>query len=77
MRLHRLIIADLTRVQGPDHPQTLVARRRLAVDVGRGGDPAEAARLLRDVIPRLERVLGSDHGQTESARQDLRYFTAE
>jgi hypothetical protein len=53
-----------------------VARRCLAVDVGAGGDTAEAARLLREVIPELHRVLGPDHEQTESARRDLERFAA-
>ncbi len=59
------------RVLGPDHPDTLAVRLRLArayYDVGRLGD---ARTLLRDTVDRCERVLPPGDQLTSQVRATL------
>ncbi len=61
-------LALYRRVQGADHPDTLlaqVAKGELALVDGK---PAEAEPLLLDALSRLERVRGHDHLDTLDAR---------
>ena len=49
------------RVNGPDHPATLVTQSRVGVILSRLGRHEEAAQLLRATVEARLRVLGPDH----------------
>ncbi|ALO09400.1 Putative ATP/GTP-binding protein [Streptomyces venezuelae] len=63
-------LADGLRVLGPDDPQTLSARRNLAV-VLRSIEPERAVELFHENVEHCHRVLGARHPQTIAARYDL------
>ena len=71
VRLFRDLVADRTRLLGPDHPDTLTSRHDLALSAGRGGDPADAVRLYRDLVADRTRLLGPDHPDTLASRHQL------
>ncbi|AXE83653.1 hypothetical protein C1703_01505 [Streptomyces sp. Go-475] len=58
------------RVLGPDHPDTLVSRREVAVGLGWLGRWADALTEYRRVAAARERVLGADHPDTLASRND-------
>jgi len=64
------------RVQGADHPDSLITRSNIAHWTGQCGDPAGALRLLRELLPDQERVLGPDHPDTLGIRSNIAYWTA-
>ncbi|MFM9500056.1 caspase, EACC1-associated type [Streptomyces galilaeus] len=64
------LATDSARVLGPDHPDTLHARAVGAINLGKAGEHAEAARLLAEVAADRARVLGPDHPDTLNARGD-------
>ncbi|MBB5874600.1 hypothetical protein F4553_008034 [Allocatelliglobosispora scoriae] len=47
VRLCLEVVTDRARIMGADHPDTLDSRHNLALNVGAGGDRAEAVRLYR------------------------------
>jgi hypothetical protein len=55
-------------VIGPDHPDTLTTRNKIAVLTG---DPAAALRLFQQLLPDQERVLGADHPDTLTSRSSI------
>ena len=57
------------RVQGPEHPGTLVTRNQLAIWTGQAGDAAGARDQLAALLPVRERVQGLEHSDTLRARQ--------
>jgi hypothetical protein len=61
----------MERVLGPEHPDTLVARRDLARWTGEAGDPAAARDQTAALLPVMERVLGPEHPKTLAARGSL------
>jgi tetratricopeptide (TPR) repeat protein len=65
------LLADLHRVLGADHPETLAARISLAVAYQRAGRIVEAITLFEQTLADQERVLGADHPQTLNARTSL------
>jgi hypothetical protein len=65
------LLTRCLRVLGPDHPDTLVTRRDLAVWRGAADDAAGAAEALARLIPDFLRILGPDHPDTLRAREDL------
>ncbi|WAZ19005.1 tetratricopeptide repeat protein [Streptomyces cinnabarinus] len=69
-QLHRLATITASRL-GPDHPETLGARRNLAYWRGEAGDAARAAAALADLLPDQVRVLGEDHPEIHGTRHDL------
>ncbi|MBV1855885.1 tetratricopeptide repeat protein [Catellatospora tritici] len=75
--LLRHVIADRTRVQGADHPDTLNSRHDLANSIGESGDRAEAVRLYRTLVADRIRVLGVDHPDTLDSRHNLAYNIGE
>jgi hypothetical protein len=62
---------------GPEHPDTLAARRNLAGWTGQAGDAAGAHDQFAALLPVRERVLGPDHPHTLAARADLAAWTGE
>ena len=63
------------RVLGPEHPDTLDARRCLAYWTGEAGDPAAARDQLTALLAIRERVLGAGHPDTLDTRHILAYWT--
>ncbi|MEV5105304.1 tetratricopeptide repeat protein [Streptomyces massasporeus] len=62
---------------GPDHPETLSARHKLAWWRGKAGDAAGAVTAFAELLPEMVRMLGPDHPDTLSARQDLALLRGE
>ncbi|MFC9636456.1 NB-ARC domain-containing protein [Streptomyces mirabilis] len=56
---------------GPDHPDTLAARRSLARWRGEAGDVAGAATVTAELLEHVVRVLGPDHPDTLTTRHSL------
>ena len=65
------LLADLERVLGPDHPDTLASRNNLALAYRAAGRAAEAIPLLERTLADSERVLGPDHPDTLISRNNL------
>jgi tetratricopeptide (TPR) repeat protein len=65
------LVADSTRILGPDHPDTLTARNHLAWAYETTGDLEEAiSRYERTAADRM-RILGPDHPDTLTSRHNL------
>jgi hypothetical protein len=62
---------------GPDHPETLDARRGLADWTGEAGDAAGARDQFTALLPVYRRILGSEHPATLNVRTGLAYWTGE
>ncbi|MFD3622554.1 tetratricopeptide repeat protein [Streptomyces sp. NPDC058676] len=62
---------------GSDHPDTLIARHKLAVWQGYAGDAAGAAAAFAELLDDQLRVHGPDHPDTLDARSDLAYWRGE
>ena len=62
---------------GPEHPETLAARRDLAGWTGRAGDAAGARDQFAALLPIIERVLRSEHPDTLVTRHELAVWTGE
>jgi CHAT domain len=65
------------RVLGPEHPEILIARARLAYYTGLAGDAAGARGQYAALLPVVERVLGAEHPSTLGARGDLAWWTGQ
>jgi tetratricopeptide (TPR) repeat protein len=65
------LIADLERVLGPDHPDTLNARNSLAAAYQAAGRAADAISLFEHVLVAQERVLGPKHPGTLTSQNNL------
>jgi hypothetical protein len=64
-------LAELDRIVGPEHEDTLRVRQLLAHAVGGAGDPLEAAAMLETLLPEQTRILGPDDEITLTSRQYL------
>ncbi|MFV2019936.1 tetratricopeptide repeat protein [Micromonospora sp. LOL_023] len=71
------LLADVRRVLGPDHPDTLTARSNLAHWRGEAGDPAGAATALEELLADALRVQGPDHPDTLTTRNNLAHWRGE
>ncbi|MFF0206232.1 FxSxx-COOH system tetratricopeptide repeat protein [Streptomyces sp. NPDC005017] len=60
-----------TRCFGPDHPETLSSRHRLADALDLFGRHQEAAELHQQILTARERILGADHPETLVSRNNL------
>lgn len=67
---------DMTRVHGPDHEDTLLARMYVAHFTAPASRPEEALPLHDASVAACERALGPGLAVTVRARQDLAYCTA-
>ena len=65
------LIADLERLLGASHPDTLNARNSLAAAYEDAGRVAEAIRLFEQTLAERERLLGPDDPDTMRSRSDL------
>ena len=65
------LTADLERVLGPEHPDTLNARNSLAAAYQEAGRPAEAIPLFERTLVGLERLQGPEHPDTLTTQNNL------
>jgi tetratricopeptide (TPR) repeat protein len=65
------LTADLERLLGPSHPDTLSALNNLAVAYHAAGRVADAIPLVRQILAARERLLGADHPSTLASRNNL------
>mmetsp|Transcript_67514 Transcript_67514/g.119835 ORF Transcript_67514/g.119835 Transcript_67514/m.119835 type:complete len:465 (+) Transcript_67514:92-1486(+) len=69
--LKREVLDARLRTLGPDHPETLSAKRNLAKTLQRLGDLKEAEALQQQVVEAQMRTLGPEDPHTISAKRDL------
>jgi len=67
----RAMVGTGTRILGPSHASTLLARDRLAAACEAAGRPQDAAAALANSVAERERALGRDHPESLSARSSL------
>src|SRR5271166_4591495 len=65
------LTADLERLLGPDHPDTLNSRNSLAAAYLAAGRVTDAIPLLEQTLATRERLLGPGHPRTLSSRSNL------
>jgi hypothetical protein len=65
------------RVYGPEHPETLRLRHRLAHWTGKAGDVATAVALYTELRDDRLRLLGVNHPHTRGCAADLAYWAAQ
>jgi tetratricopeptide (TPR) repeat protein len=65
------LTADLERVRGPDHHDTLNSRNSLAAAYQAAGRPAEAIPLFEQTLVVRERLLGPEHPDTLTTQNNL------
>lgn len=65
------IAASQQQLTGPEHPDTLLARRNSSLALARAGQHSEAVRELRQVIAIQERVAAPDHPDTLHSYSNL------
>jgi hypothetical protein len=69
--LHQDVLDSARRLQGEDHPDTLVYANQLGIDLRRLGEVQAARDLDRDILDRRRRVLGEDHPDTLASASSL------
>ncbi len=65
------LTADLDRMLGPYHPDTLNARNSLAAAYHAAGRTADAIPLVQQILAAREVLLGADHPSTLASRNNL------
>jgi tetratricopeptide (TPR) repeat protein len=65
------LIADLDRLLGPEHPDTVRARSDLARAYHQTGRVADAVPLVEQVLTAREQLFGAEHARTLVARNNL------
>jgi tetratricopeptide (TPR) repeat protein len=65
------LMADLERLLGPDHPDSLNARNSLAAAYQAAGRAPEAIPLFEQILVARVRLLGPDHPDTLTAQNNL------
>ena len=65
------LIADLERLLGPEHPDTVRARSDLARAYHQTGRVADAVPLVEQVLTAREQLFGAEHAKTLAARNNL------
>ena len=65
------LTADLERMLGPNHPDTLNSRNSLAAAYQAAGRPAEAIPLFERTLVGRERLLGPNHPDTMNSQNNL------
>ncbi len=74
MQQYELLLTDLLRVLGPDHPHTLTTRNNLASWLGRAGRVEAAVQQFELLLTDRLRVLGPDHPHTLTTRNNLAFW---
>jgi tetratricopeptide (TPR) repeat protein len=69
--IFRQVLTERERLLGPEHPDTLAARHRLASSLDDQGRYPEAESEYRAVLTLEEKVLGSEHPTTLGTRNNL------
>ncbi|MDD2669537.1 tetratricopeptide repeat protein [Zoogloea sp.] len=77
LALCELLLPDVRRVLGPDHPGTLTTRSNIAGWTGQTGDVGTALMLLKELLSDRQRILGSDHPDTLRTRINIAAWTGE
>jgi tetratricopeptide (TPR) repeat protein len=67
----RAMVGTGTRILGPSHASTLLARDHLAAACEAAGRPQDAVAALENSVAERERLLGRDHPESLSARSSL------
>lgn len=67
----RAMVGTATRILGPSHASTLLARDHLAAACEAAGRPQDAVAALENSVTERERALGRDHPESLSARSSL------
>ena len=73
-------LTDRQRILGPDHPQTLATRGRLAyalLETGNAEQTTRATDMLRDLLKDQKHLLGPNHPHTLATRGRLAYALLE
>jgi tetratricopeptide (TPR) repeat protein len=65
------LTADLERLLGPEHPDTVRARSDLARAYHQAGRVADAVPLVEQVLTAREQLFGAEHARTLTARNNL------
>ena len=65
------LTADLERLLGPEHPDTIRARSDLARAYHQTGRVADAVPLVEQVLTAREQLFGAEHARTLTARNNL------
>ena len=75
--IFRRLVRDSTTVYGPDHRETLQARRGLARQVGAAGNPRQALAIAREVDAAATAALGADDRTALDSRFEVAVWTRE
>ena len=75
--LFEVLLPELQRVLGPDHPDTLTMRNNIATWTGKAGDVGTALSICESLLPDRLRVLGPDHLETLTTRSNIAAMTGE
>jgi tetratricopeptide (TPR) repeat protein len=70
-KILREVLTGQQRSVGPDHPDTLTTRYRLAWVMGLEGQHTEAERMFRELLPDRRRVFGEDDIATTATRHRI------
>ncbi|HYI17875.1 MAG TPA: tetratricopeptide repeat protein, partial [Solirubrobacteraceae bacterium] len=65
------LVADLERLHGAEHPNTLRTRNNLAIVLLDAGRAEEAIAILEPLVADLERAVGAEHPDTRGSRANL------
>jgi serine/threonine protein kinase len=70
-KILRSVIEARTQIYGYDHPETVVARRALALSLNEQSRDLEAEKELREIVKLDEKMLGPENPETLRSRDDL------
>ncbi|RNE88261.1 tetratricopeptide repeat protein, partial [Marichromatium sp. AB32] len=68
------LLADQTRILGPDHPHTLATRNNIAYLQAESGAIEAALAAAEALLADQTRILGPDHPHTLSTRNNITYW---
>ncbi len=74
---YRDLAVTAHRVYGPEHPETLRLRHRLAHWTGKAGDISTAVALYTELHADRLRLLGANHPHTRGCAADLQYWLSQ
>ena len=75
--MNEALLADQTRILGPDHGCTLSTRNNLAYTYMEAGDSRKAVKMYTDLLADYTRTLGLDHPKTRAFSAELTYLKNE